>query len=97
LQLNILGGFGPSARPGDTRTYKHVFSPDLLATVHFLNWLPENNWFRNISFYALFNYQTGLPRAGDVVPSGQQIYLDRADPFGLWIGFGIPIAPLWPS
>lgn len=97
LQLNILGGFGPSARPGDTRTYKHVFAPDLLATVHLFNWLPEDNWFRNVTFYALFNYQTGLARAGDVVPRGQQVYLDSADPFGLWIGFGIPIAPLWPS
>ncbi|WP_447987155.1 hypothetical protein [Nitrospira sp. Nam74] len=97
LQLNILALFAPAFQPGDSRAYHHQFGPDLLATFHIFHWLPKDNWFRNVNFYMLLKYQaTGLPRAGDVVPKDQLLWLNNASPLELWIGFGFPIAPLFP-
>jgi hypothetical protein len=97
LQLNILGLFAPSYQSTTARTYSNQFAPDLLATVHVFHWLPRDNWFRNVTFYSLLKYQaTGLPRSGDV-SANELLWIKGVSPWELWIGIGIPIAPLFPS
>ncbi len=51
-----------------------------------------DNCFRNVTLYLLLKYHaTGLPRAGDVMPKDQLLWLSNAGPLELWMGFGIPI------
>lgn len=92
--LDIVDQFSPAERPnaGGAYTQKLNFELDVgLAPFNFL----EGGWLRGIETETSLDYlATGLPRAGDVVPVGEERYLDDASPWSLSFVLVLPIAAL---
>ena len=52
-------------------------------------------WVRRLEVEVSLDYlATGLPRSGDVVPLGEECYLEDASPGSLSLVLVLPIAPL---
>jgi len=97
MHFDIVDQFSPSKRPQDTSVYTHKLNFELDTAVAILNWLPKENWLRNLEFEVSLDYlATGIPRVGDEVPLGEKIFLTDASPWSISLLAVIPIAPLWP-
>ena len=93
--FDIVDKFSPSERPRDAGAYTHKLNFELDTAFHIFNWLPENNWLRNIELEGSLDYvATGLPRAGERI--GNELFLNKASPWSFSIVFVIPLAPLRP-
>jgi hypothetical protein len=93
----VIDQLQPAAQPNDARAYKHNLDLELHGVFGIFNWLPQGNWLKNVTAYVLLDYLvTGLPQEGDVVPKGEQLFLEDASPWSFWTGLVIPVAPLKP-
>lgn len=93
----VADELGPAARPGDRSAYTHKLSFGLDVAVGALGFLPEGSWLRSLELEGSLGYvATGLPRAGDEVPKGEQRYLDDASPWGASFALVVPVAPASP-
>ena len=90
--FDIVDKFSPAERPGDRSVYTHKLNFELDTALVVFRWLPEQHWLRNVELEGSLDYvATGLPRAGDVVPSGGERFLDDASPWSFSVVFVIPI------
>lgn len=90
--------YSSAARPRDESAFTHKLDVGLSGTVGVLSWLPPTNWLHQVSVYTILDYvATGLPRAGDVTPRDERVFLTSARPASLIVGLAIPIAPLDPK
>ena len=93
--FDIVDQYSPSKRPGDRGLYTHKLDFEFDTAVHVFNWLPQENWFRNLELEFSLDYlATGIPKAGDRF--GDEVFLTGASPWSLSILVIIPIAPLRP-
>ena len=93
--FDIIDKFSPAARPDDTSAYTHKLNLELDTAVFLFNWLPDDNWLRNVELEGSLDYvATGLPKAGDVV--GNKRFLDDASPWSFSVVVVLPLAPLSP-
>ena len=91
--FDIVDKFSPAARPGDSSAYTHKLNFELDTAVLVFNWLPEDNWLKDVELEGSLDYvATGLPRAGDVI--GNERFLDDASPWSFSLVFVLPVAPL---
>lgn len=95
--FDVIDKFGPAARPGDDRLFTHKLNFELDAALAALHWLPEGNWLRNLEVEGSLDFvATGLPRAGDEVPAGRQVFLDDASAWSFSLLLVVPVAPFAP-
>lgn len=93
--FDIVDKISPAARPGDASAYTHKLNFELDTAVSIFNWLPDENWLRNIEVEGSLDYvATGLPRAGDRI--GNELFLDNASGWSFSVVFVIPLVPLRP-
>jgi hypothetical protein len=93
--LDVAGNVGDlysqAARPDDRSAYTHKLDLDLIAHVHTFAHLPEQAYLHDVSLFALLDYvATGLPRAGDQVPTTRR-FLSAARPASLIAGVAFPL------
>lgn len=92
--FDIVDKFSPAERPQDTSTYTHKLNVELDTAVSVFNWLPEPHWLRHVEIEGSLDYvATGLPRTGDVFPSGE-VLLDDVSAWSFSLVFVIPVAPV---
>lgn len=92
--LDIVDQFSPAKRPRTASAYTHKLDLELDVGFAPFNFL-ERGWLRRVEVEASLDYlATGLPRAGEVVPTGGERYLDDASPWSLSFVLVLPIAPL---
>ncbi len=93
--FDIIDKFSPAERPTDTSAYTHKLNFELDTAVLLFNWLPDDNWLRNVELEGSLDYvATGLPKAGDVI--GSERFLDDASPWSFSLVLVFPLAPLSP-
>ena len=93
--IDIVDQYSPSKRPGDRGLYTHKLDFEFDTAVHIFNWLPRENWLRNLELEFSLDYlATGIPKAGDRF--GDEVFVTGASPWSLSILVIIPIAPLRP-
>jgi hypothetical protein len=93
--LDVVDQFSPGETPRAGSVYTHKLDFEWDTAFHVFNWLPRNHWLRNVEFEVSLDYlATGLPKAGDRI--GDELYLDRANPWSLSFVVVIPLAPLAP-
>ena len=93
--FDIVGKYSPSERPRDRGIYTHKLDFELDTAISIFNWLPQENWLRNLELEFSLDYlPTGIPKAGDRL--GDEVFLTGASPWSLSILVIIPIAPLRP-
>ncbi len=93
--FDIIDKFSPAERPTDTSAYTHKLNFELDTAVLLFNWLPDDNWLRNVELEGSLDYvATGLPKAGDVI--GDERFLDDASPWSFSVVVVLPLAPLSP-
>jgi hypothetical protein len=91
--IDIVDKFSPAERPQDTSTYTHKLNFELDTAVSVFRWLPEGNWLRDVELEGSLDYvATGLPKAGDELPSGE-VLLDDPSRWSFSLVFVVPIAP----
>jgi hypothetical protein len=93
--LDVAGNVGDlysqAARPDDRSAYTHKLDLDLLTHIHAFARTPEHAYLHDVSLFALLDYvATGLPRAGDQVPTTRR-FLSAARPAALIVGLAIPL------
>ena len=97
MHFDIVDKISPAARPGDSSVHTHKLNFELDTAVNIFRWLAEENWLRNIELEGSLDYlATGLPKAGDLVSEGTELFLDDASPWSLSIVVVFPLAPLSP-
>lgn len=100
VHFDVVDKFSPAEDPDAGGLYTHKLNLELDASLAFLRWLPEDHWwswFRNLEVESSLDYlATGLPRAGDEVPSGEERFLDDASPWSLSLLVILPLAPFNP-
>jgi len=90
--FDIVDQFSPAKRPTDRSIYTHKLNFELDTSVAIFRWLPERHWLHRVELEGSLDYvATGLPRAGDEVPTGGERFLDEASPWSFSIVFVIPI------
>ena len=93
--FDIVDKFSAAERPGDSSSYTHKLNLEWDTAFLAFQWLPEDNWWRNVEIEGSLDYvATGLPRLGDVV-NGQRFLTDD-NPWSFSIVFVFPLAPLSP-
>jgi len=93
--FDIVDKISPAERPGDAGAYTHKLNFELDTAVSVFNWLPKENWLRNIEVEGSLDYvATGLPRAGDRI--GNELFLDHVGGWSFSLVFVIPLVPLRP-
>jgi hypothetical protein len=93
--FDIVDQYSPSKRPRDRGLYTHKLNFEFDTAFHIFNWLPQENWLRNLELEFSLDYlATGLPKKGDRF--GDEVFLRGESPWSLSILFIIPIAPLRP-
>jgi hypothetical protein len=91
--FDIVDKFSPAERPTDRSTYTHKLNLELDTSLALFRWLPDDHWLRGIEIEGSLDYvATGLPRAGDEVPLGEQ-FLDPASPWSFSLVLVIPLVP----
>ena len=91
--FDIVDKFSPAERPGDTSAYTHKLNLELDTAVSVFRWLPDGHWLRDVELEGSLDYvATGLPRAGDALPSGD-LFLDDASRWSFSLVLVVPIAP----
>jgi hypothetical protein len=92
--FDIVDKYSPAEQPRAASAYTHKLNLEFdiaVAPFHRLS----NEWLRGIEFETSWDYMaSGLPRAGDVVPIGEERYLDQASPWSLSFVLVVPVAPL---
>ena len=93
--LDVAGNVGDlysqAARPDDRSAYTHKLDLDLIAHVHAFARTPEGSYLHGVSLFALLDYvATGLPKAGDEVPTNRR-FLSAARPAALIAGLALPL------
>lgn len=95
--FDVVDQFSPAEAPEARGFYTHKLNFELDAAVAAFKWLPEGNWFRHLELEGSLDYlATGLPKAGDEAPKGEQRFLTDASPWSFTASVTIPIAPLKP-
>ena len=93
--FDIVDKISTAERPDDASVYTHKLNFELDTALLPFNFLPEDNWLRNVELEASLDFvATGLPRAGEVI--GDERFLDDASPWSLSIVGVFPLAPLLP-
>ena len=93
--FDIVDKFSAAERPGDSSSYTHKLNLEWDTAFLAFQWLPEDNWWRNVEIEGSLDYvATGLPRLGDVV-NGERFLTDD-NPWSFSIVFVFPLAPLSP-
>jgi len=96
LGANVADLYSQAARPDDASAYTHKLDLDLVAHAHVFAWLPKATYAHRVSLYGILDYvASGLPRAGDEVPTGR-VFLDDARPLALIAGLALPLTPSVP-
>lgn len=94
--FDIVDKFSAAERPGDRGVFTHKLNFELDTAIFVFNWLPPENWLRNLELEFSLDYMaSGIPKAGDVL-RGEELFLTDASPWSLSILVVIPIAPLRP-
>ena len=90
--FDIVDQFSPAARPGDRSLYTHKLDFELDTSVAVFKWLPDGQWLRKVEIEGSLDYlATGLPRAGEEIPLGGELFVDDASPWSFSVVFVIPI------
>jgi len=90
--VDVVDQFSPAARPSDRSVYTHKLDFELDTSVAVFKWLPDGHWLRNVEIEGSLDYlATGLPKAGDEVPVGGELFVDDASPWSFSVVFIIPI------
>ena len=93
--FDIVDKFSAAERLGDSSSYTHKLNLEWDTAFLAFQWLPEDNWWRNVEIEGSLDYvATGLPRLGDVV-NGERFLTDD-NPWSFSIVFVFPLAPLSP-
>jgi hypothetical protein len=93
--FDIVDKFSAAERPGDPSSYTHKLNLEWDTAFLAFQWLPEDNWLRNVEIEGSLDYvATGLPTSGDVV-DGERFLTDDS-PWSFSIVFVFPLAPLVP-
>lgn len=93
--FDVVDQLSPAEQPEDTRLFTHKLDLELDAAIVPLNFLAEGSWLRNLELEGSLDYMvTGIPRAGDEVPEGEQRFLDDASPWSVGVLAVVPLAPL---
>lgn len=93
--FDIVDKFSAAERPGDPSSYTHKLNLEWDTAFLAFQWLPEDNWLRNVEVEGSLDYvATGLPTSGDVV-DGERFLTDDS-PWSFSIVFVFPLAPLVP-
>lgn len=93
--FDIVDKFSAAERPGDSSSYTHKLNFEWDTAFLVFQWLPEDNWWRNVEIEGSLDYvATGLPRLGDVV-NGERFLTDD-NPWSFSMVFVFPLAPLIP-
>ena len=93
--FDIVDKFSAAERPGDSSSYTHKLNLEWDTAFLAFQWLPDDNWCRNVEIEGALDYvATGLPRLGDVV-NGERFLTDD-NPWSFSIVFVFPLAPLSP-
>ena len=93
--FDIVDKFSAAERPGDSSSYTHKLNLEWDTAFLAFQWLPEDNWWRNVEIEGSLDYvATGLPRLGDGV-NGERFLTDD-NPWSFSIVFVFPLAPLSP-
>lgn len=91
--FDVVDKFSPAERPRDTSAYTHKLNLELDTAVSVFRWLPDGHWLRDVEVEGSLDYvATGLPRAGDELPSGE-VFLDDASRWSFSVVLVVPIAP----
>lgn len=97
VHFDVIDKLSPAAQPDDDRLFTHKLNFELDAALIVFNWLPEENWLRNVEVEGSLDYvATGLPEAGDEVPAGEQVFVDDASAWSFSALLVVPVAPLDP-
>lgn len=92
--FDIVDQFSPAERPQAAGAYTHKLDFELDVGVAPFNFLVRD-WLRSFEVEASLDYlATGIPRAGDIVPIGEERYLDDASPWSLSLVVVVPVTPL---
>ena len=93
--FDIVDKFSAAERPGDSSSYTHKLNLEWDTALSAFQWLPDDNWLRNVEIEGSLDYvATGLPTSGDVV--GGERFLTDDSPWSFSIVFVFPLAPLVP-
>ena len=96
LAANVGDLFSQAARPGDRAAYTHKLDLDLVAHAHVFRDAPRYTYLHAASVFGILDYvATGLPNAGDEVPTGRHFVTD-ARPLALIVGLALPLAESQP-
>jgi len=93
--FDIVDKISTAERQTDASVYTHKLNFELDTALFLFNFLPEDNWLRNVELEASLDFvATGLPRAAEII--GDKRFLDDASPWSLSIVAVFPLAPLSP-
>ncbi|AHG87832.1 hypothetical protein J421_0295 [Gemmatirosa kalamazoonensis] len=92
VAANVGDLFSQAARPRDRAAYTHKLDLDLVAHAHVFRAAPRYTYLHAASVFGILDYvATGLPKAGDEVPTGRHFVTD-ARPLALIVGLALPLA-----
>jgi len=94
-----VGDLFSRARRADSKSdYTHKLDPEIIAAVAPFSRLSSEGYLHNLKLYATLDWvATGLPHAGDEIPSGERVFLTGANATSLIVGVSAPLAPPEPS
>ena len=81
---------------GNTSSYTHKLNFELDTAFFVFKWLPESNWLHNVEIEGSLDYvATGLPKAGDIVDHGNNLFLSDDNPWSFSVVLVLPALNLW--